>query len=130
MSGPSIVRYMHVGSIATHCDQSIASAKELMAKHAIHHLPVLQGGVPVGIVSERDILLFESLRVAPVADTPVDRIMKKDPIVAHADDSLAEVAARMVKGKVDSVVITEHNKVAGMFTSVDACRALADLAKD
>jgi acetoin utilization protein AcuB len=120
---------MHVGSIATHCDQSIASAKELMAENAIHHLPVLQSGVPVGVLSEREILLFESLRVAPAADTPVDRIMKRDPLTAHADDALAEVAQRMVDARVDVAVVTEHNKVVGVFTAVDACRALADLAR-
>ena len=43
------------------CGRSIADAHDLMRAHHIRHLPVLDGGRVVGVVSERDLILVSSL---------------------------------------------------------------------
>ena len=40
-------------------DQSIADAQNLMIQHNIRHLPVMQNGRVIGILSSRDILLHQ-----------------------------------------------------------------------
>ncbi len=39
-------------------DAPVRSIAELMAKHNIHHVPILEGNRVVGIVAEHDILLY------------------------------------------------------------------------
>jgi len=54
-----------VGEIATssvvHCSPSTSlnKAQEIMAEHGIRHLPIIQDGVAVGMISSRDIIAHQ-----------------------------------------------------------------------
>jgi signal-transduction protein with cAMP-binding, CBS, and nucleotidyltransferase domain len=43
------------------CDThtTVTKAQEIMARHSIRHLPIVQGGTPVGMISIRDILAHQ-----------------------------------------------------------------------
>lgn len=41
-------------------DVDVRRAAELMVRHGIRHLPVVERGVPVGVISARDVLLSEA----------------------------------------------------------------------
>jgi acetoin utilization protein AcuB len=127
---PGILRYMTLTTFAIEVDQSIAVARRLMREHEIRHLPVLQNGVAVGVLSERDILLAESLPGIDPLRTLVDRAMTPNPYTVPADALLGQTARQMAEQKIGSAVVVERGKVIGIFTTVDACRALADLLED
>lgn len=105
---------------------SVREAHQLMQEHGVRHLPVVDDGELVGIVSERDLHLIESLADALVA-VPVERVMREHPFVVTSDTALDEVALIMAHGKYGSAIILGHDGVEGIFTTVDACRALSDL---
>jgi acetoin utilization protein AcuB len=106
---------------------SIDTALALMRAHHIRHLPVLDEERLVGVVSERDLMLARGLPGAVPAHTPVAQAMSPDPRALSPDSSLEWVAAEMAQHKIGSVVVMEQGRVVGIFTTVDALRALGEL---
>lgn len=104
--------------------QPLEVARKLMAEHGIHHLPVLHGGALVGMVTLRDLDLVGGSSSEEIA---VEEAMTTDIYVVTPDTSLAEVADTMVKRKISSAIIADANQhVKGVFTTVDALRALRE----
>lgn len=105
-------------------DQPLSVAHERMRKYGIRHLPVLDAGKLAGVLSQRDALLVETLRDVDPATTPVEDAMSTDVYVAAPDTPLREVAIAMLDHKYGCAVVVEANHVVGIFTTVDALRAL------
>lgn len=107
-------------------DQTAAKAHEMMRKYKIRHLPVLEGGKIVGLVSLRDLHLIETLPDTKPEEVTVDEAMTPDPYTVQPDKRLGELAREMAEHKYGAAVVVEHGKVVGVFTTVDALNALAD----
>lgn len=116
--------YMTIMPFTIGTDQSLEVAKEKMVEHECHHLPVLSGGRLVGVISERDILLAQSIERGDPANLKVASAMISDPITFDIKDSLRTVASQMYQNRVGSALILSENKLAGIFTAVDALKAL------
>jgi acetoin utilization protein AcuB len=95
----------------------------------IRHLPVLDGGKLVGILSQRDALLIETLRDIDPARVSVEDAMTSDVYLAGPDTPLIEVASAMAEHKYGCVVIMDGPHLAGIFTTVDALRTLMLVAQ-
>lgn len=108
-------------------EQKLPVAIKLMREHRIRHLPVLEGGTLVGLVSDRDIRMIESLGRGILDTLTVDEAMSPEPYQVHPDTPLSEVARTMAEHKYGSAVVMQNGRVVGIFTVVDACRALAEL---
>jgi len=79
-------------------------------------------------VSQRDLYLAESLAgVDPATDT-VREAMSGEPYAVPPGAPLEEVAATMAERKLGSAIVVDRGAVIGVFTTVDALRALAGLA--
>ena len=100
-----------------------------MRKHSIRHLPVLDHGELVGVVSDRDLRLIESLTNVGLHTTHVQDAMTDHPCVVTGDTALDEVAEIMGDKKYGSVVVMGREGVEGVFTAVDACHALAQILR-
>jgi acetoin utilization protein AcuB len=108
-------------------EQSLDEAHHVMRAHRIRHLPVLEGGKLVGVVSQRDFALIESLPGVNPKEVPVEDAMTADVYVVSPRDRLAKVARTMADRRLGSAVVMDGEKVVGVFTVTDACAALADL---
>lgn len=106
--------------------QTLAEAHRLMRKHRIRHLPVLDRDRLVGIVSQRDLMLIETLPDVSPGEVPVEDAMIGEVFVVAPDASLGEVASHMARRKLGAAVVAENGRVVGVFTVTDACRALAE----
>jgi acetoin utilization protein AcuB len=118
--------YMTAHPYSIGIEQTLEKAHELMRKHLIRHLPVLHGGKLEGILSLRDLQFIETLPDVDPTAIRVDEAMSSDVYAASSDESLADAARVMAQRKLGSAVVVEHGKVVGLFTTVDALRALAD----
>src|SRR5262249_52797688 len=122
---PTISRYMTRQPWTIERDATLSAAHELMRSHAIRHLPVMESGKLVGVVSERDLHLVETLPDANPDDVHVDEAMTADVYVVTPDDDLADIVEQMAAHKLGSVVVMDDKRVEGIFTSIDALRVLA-----
>jgi acetoin utilization protein AcuB len=124
---PVISKFMTPSPHSIGVEQSLFVAHELMREHHVRHLPVLHGGKLVGILTERDARLVESIRDVDPKDVTVEDAMSQSVYVVAPDEPLSSVAREMAEHKYGSAVVMEKGKVVGIFTTVDACSALASL---
>jgi len=124
---PRIQKYMTPTPISVDRTETIASAHRRMREHDVRHLPVLEGDALVGIVSQRDLHLLETLPDVDAEKVTVDDAMMSNPYTVSPDAALDEVVAEMAEHKYGSALVTENGKVVGVFTTIDAMRAFAEV---
>lgn len=125
----TVQRYMTPSPVTIAADRTLADAHQLMRERGIRHLPVLDGQRLAGVVSQRDLYLIETLRGVDASAETVAEAMTAEPYVVSPDAPLEEVAREMASHKYGSAVVVERGSVVGMFTTVDALRALASLLR-
>src|SRR6185369_3059566 len=123
---PPIKRYMTTGPHTIGRDQSLIQAHKIMREHAIRHLPVLDGGALVGVISDRDLHLIETLRDVDAERVTVEEAMTPTVYSVMPDAPLDEIAREMAEHKYGCAVVLDHGKVVGVFTTTDGMRALSD----
>ncbi|HXU72290.1 MAG TPA: CBS domain-containing protein [Polyangia bacterium] len=119
--------YMTKSPFTVGADQPLAVAHRVMREHRIRHLPVLSAGKLVGVVTERDLELVEALPGSDAAAIKVGEAMTPMPYAIEPQSSLEWVALEMAEHKYGCTVVVERGRVIGVFTTVDALRALTDL---
>lgn len=124
---PSIQKYMTYVPKTIGYDQTLAQAEEFMRKLHLRHLPVLKGGKLIGILSDRDIKLVMGFKDVDPQTTTVEEACSPEPYVTNASAPLDEVASFMAQKKYGSALVMDNGKLVGIFTDVDALRALSDL---
>jgi len=126
---PPISRYMTRQPWTVERSATLTAAHQLMRAHVIRHLPVLDSGKLVGIVSERDLHLMETLQDVDPDEVKVEEAMTEHVYAAAPGDEVADVVEHMAAQKVGSVVIMDHDRVEGIFTSIDALQVLASVLR-
>jgi acetoin utilization protein AcuB len=124
---PRIDAYMTASPHSIGRDQPLTIAHHRMREHRIRHLPVLDGGALVGVLTERDVALVTSMKEVDPALATVEDAMAADVYAVPPEAPLDEVARAMAEHRYGSAVVVSRDKVVGVFTTVDACRALAAL---
>lgn len=95
----------------------------------MRHLPVVDDGRIVGLVSERDLLLAESLPGVNPTLVRVEEAMTTDVFTAAPETRLARVIEVMITRKLGSAVVIQDAQVVGVFTTIDALRVLHGLLR-
>ena len=124
---PTIAKYMTTSPHSIGVEQTLARAQAVMQEHKIRHLPVLHGGKLVGIVTDRDVHLVESLKDVDPRLVTVSDAMAQSVYSVAPEAPLDKVVSEMASRKYGSAIVMQNEKVVGIFTTVDVCRALADL---
>lgn len=104
-------------------DQPIAEAARRMREHHVRHLPVLEGGTLVGMLSDRDVQLGEALGAG--GSVRVADAMAPETYSVAPDSDVADVVSHMAAHRLGSAVVMQGAKVVGIFTATDAMRMLA-----
>jgi acetoin utilization protein AcuB len=104
------------------------SALALMEQHAVRHLPVTDNHALVGVITDRDI---KSLRAGKqpgdAGYNPGVRDMYiHDAYVVDINEPIDNVLINMAERHIGSVLVTRKGKLAGVFTSSDACRGFGE----
>lgn len=110
-------------------DIKLSVAHEMMRKHQVRHLPVLDGGKLVGVLSQRDLYFLETFRDVSLEGVSVEEAMTSDPYTVPPTASVVEIAQEMIGRKLGTVLVVEHGTVIGIFTAIDGLRALVDREK-
>ena len=130
---------MHVGQFMTRDpitvseDTSMKEAMLLLRTHHIRHLPVATGKLLVGLVSDRDIRraapsllsgIGESDYENVLGETPVARIMTREPFTVTETTPLSEAVRVLVDKKFGSLPVVDGKELVGIFTEIDALKVL------
>ena len=126
---PQVIVFMMPFPHSIDIDAPLAQARRLMREGHFRHVPVTSGGDIVGIVTDRDIKLL----LGPDFGNPDERELKvrdayiDKPCVVAASTPVATVARTMAEHHIGSAIVTKNDKLVGIFTVTDACRALAEI---
>ncbi|HKF97373.1 MAG TPA: CBS domain-containing protein [Steroidobacteraceae bacterium] len=126
---PQVVAFMTPFPYSIDVDAPLAEAHALMREHHFRHLPVTSAQAIVGILTDRDIKLV----LGPDFGSPDERELRvrdayvERPCVVPASTPVAVVARTMAEHRIGSAIVTKHDKLVGIFTVTDACRALAEI---
>lgn len=118
--------------ITVSLDDAVVHAAALMRRHQIGDVVVLDSGRPVGILTDRDIV------IGAVAQAPDklpsllirDLLVADELFVAHGDDPLWKTLKRMRDRGVRRMPVVEDDKLVGIFTLDDAIGLLAEQLSD
>jgi acetoin utilization protein AcuB len=122
--------FMTASPVTVGREQTVAFAQSLMKQHGVRHLPVLdaQGNV-VGILSQRALQLIARRWDLDDTRISVDALTHHDVYTAAPDAPIDEVCATMAEHRYGCAIVVEGKRPIGIFTTTDACAALASLAR-
>jgi acetoin utilization protein AcuB len=106
-------------------DQPLAVAHAIMRKHRVRHLPVLDRGTLVGVVSQRDLYFLEAMDGVEQQLDTVDEGMSRNVYCVEPSTPLRQVVAEMAEHKYGCAIVLKDEKLAGIFTTTDALALLA-----
>jgi acetoin utilization protein AcuB len=124
---PKISNYMTKTPESICSEASILEAMEIMQDKNIRHLPVKKENKTIGVISDRDIKTLFALAGGNYKAIKVGDVCSDQPYVVNPNSLLSEVVSEMAHLKIGSAVIMEGARLVGIFTTSDACRALAQI---
>jgi acetoin utilization protein AcuB len=124
---PQILAFMTPFPYSIDVEAPLAEAHAFLRERRIRHLPVTRQGELAGILTDRDIKLAlgPDLGSPPERELRVSDVYQPETYVVDAGERLEDVAAAMAERHVGSALVTRGGKLVGIFTTMDACRALA-----
>jgi acetoin utilization protein AcuB len=129
---PQILAYMTPFPYSVDVDAPLAEAHAFLRERHIRHLPVTERGELVGVLTDRDIKLAlgPDLGSPPERELAVRDVFQPEAYVVDAGALLVIVAATMAERHLGSALVTRGGKLVGIFTTTDACRALARILRE
>jgi len=118
---------MIVNPIDMHPDQVLAEAQEVMEKHNISGVPIVENDALVGILTNRD-LRFEKRIQMKIRD-----VMTKDLITAPEGTSLEQAIEILHEHRIEKLpVVDKDGKLKGLITikDIEKARRYPDSSKD
>jgi CBS domain-containing protein len=113
--------------------ETLDLTQDIMSLGRVRHLPVLDGGRLVGILSHRDFLaasLTKALDFDPASrrsflhSVQVGEVMTKDPVTVGPETTLSRAAAILVQRKIGCLpVVASDGTLLGLVTDTDLLQA-------
>ncbi|BBB32617.1 acetoin utilization protein AcuB [Thermotomaculum hydrothermale] len=107
----------------------LCEAYEIMQKNGIRHLPVIENGKLVGVVTDRDLRLATS-RLAKKPFNPEDEVKKvmSSPVqTINANDPVEQAVRIMRELKIGCLPVIEGGEIVGLITVSDILDAMLKL---
>ncbi len=107
---------------------TVAHARNLMVRHKISRLPVMEGGRLAGIITKKDIAYRlrqgePAWRRRPLDRIPVGVLMTENPVVVAPDTGVREIARIFVDRNISSVPVEDEGAVNGIVTKTDLMKS-------
>lgn len=100
-------------------ETGVKKAQQMLKAGDFRHLPVVEGGRVVGVVSDRD--LSQAVALSDRAELTVGDVMIRDPYCVPQGTPLISVLKEMAMKKYGcAIVLGRKDEVSGIFTRRDA----------
>jgi predicted transcriptional regulator len=110
-------------------EATVEEAVELMNKYEIGCLVVVGNGMPVGIITERDLLKRVLPKSEGLRNMKVMEIMSKPLISVEPKVQIEEAAKLMFQKKIKKLPVVEKGKLVGLVSLTDLLRIQPQLIK-
>ncbi len=104
---------------------SAKKAAELMNRHDIGCIIVVDGDRPIGIVTERDMLKRVLLQMRDPRRVRVSRIMSKPLITSKPETEIRKAVTTMNERRIKKLPIVDEGHLLGLVSLTDVVRSLA-----
>ncbi len=120
-------------------DATLGEAVELMSGYSIRHLPVMERGRVVGIISDRDIKMAlgpdaDDLDIdrmdTRLLDGPVDWFMSDGTLTIDHDAQVSEAADLFLQKKVGALPVMNGEELVGIVSVLDIVRIAAPVLRE
>jgi acetoin utilization protein AcuB len=117
-------------------NDNLRTVEERMATQHLRHLPVLEQGEVVGLVTQRDLFKAaqssamgygEKAQQAYLQSVRVKEIMTYPVVTIPPDTAVAAAADMMITKGIGCLPVVENQKLIGMVTKTDLLRCLRTL---
>ena len=128
-----VINVMTENPVTISRDQPLSEARELLADEHIHHLPVVEEGRVVGILSSSDLVRLslmydgddESLNEFLDNQYTVDSVMQRHPITIGVEYTVREAAKVLSIGGFHALPVVGYDgDLKGIVTSTDLIELL------
>jgi CBS domain-containing protein len=127
---------METKLVTISASERLSMVEDIMTLGRVRHMPVVQGGRLVGVVSERDLLRASLSVLSEHRDAErrmflhvveISRVMSSPPIVIGPDATIREAAALMADRKIGCLPVVQGDELIGLVTETDVLRWVAGL---
>ena len=132
-----ITKIMSANVITVDRDQPLSEVWDILSLNHIHHVPVVDGAKPVGVISSTDILRLaydfdgthdRMLRAMLDYQFSIEDAMSAELVTATVDATVHDAADLLANGDRHSVLVVDAiGDLVGIVTSTDLIRFLRDL---
>jgi crotonyl-CoA carboxylase/reductase len=123
--GTLVKDLMHRGVISCAPSDTLESAARVMVDNKIHSLIVIDGGQPVGVISQTDMALARQGKTADAArQLTVQSVMTLGYATCDVNDSLTKAISQMAGRHIHRLVVMENGKPVGVLSMTDVVRKL------
>ena len=105
---------------------TVSEAVQEMNRRKIGSVLVMEGGVLVGIFTERDVLMRVVAADRDPKSTPVAHVMTRSPVTIHSSMTIEEVMDLHSGKHFRHLPVVENGRVIGMISVRDILRWLSD----
>lgn len=105
---------------------SVVDAARLMESADVGSVPVVDGGTPVGIVTDRDIAIRVVAQGKDPNQTQVGDIATDQPYYVHPGQDLDEALELMAYRKVRRLPVVDDGQLVGMLAQADVVHEAKD----
>lgn len=110
---------MHKGVTTVNLNDSVRKVAELMRQEDIGAVPILENNKPIGIVTDRDIVV-SCVAEGYSMDKPISHAMNEDVVCVRENQDVSEASKLMKDNQVSRVlVVDEAQRPVGMVSLHD-----------
>jgi len=133
-----VVREIMMGSPVTlKSDDTLDLANDVISLGRIRHIPIVESGKLVGVLSERDLIgtaaseifgLKQRTKSALLKTTLIKSVMKKRVITVEPDTAIKDAAHLMAERKIGCLPVVSEGTLVGLVTTTDVLRYVERLS--
>ena len=118
---------------------SLREALALLQRHRIRHIPVVENGRLVGILTDRDVKRATPSLLSGISQEDYDRVlvqthvsqvMTRNPFSVTPSTSLKDATKLLAERKYGALPVVEGDRLVGILTNTDLLRAFYESLED
>ena len=127
---------MQKSIVTISASETLSTVEDIMTLGQVRHIPVVQAGRLVGVVSHRDLLRASLSNLLDHGDderrlflhaVEIARVMSTPPVVVSPDDTVGDAALIMAERKIGCLPVLQREELVGMITETDILHLVAGI---